>query len=320
MVEYHKPVLVKEVIRFLRADHALAIADATLGDGGHSQALLEAMPDRGRVLALDLDADAIARAKSRLASFSGRLTVYQGNFGRIEAILGEEWKGGLDGIIADLGVSRLQISDPAKGFMFSASGPLDMRMGADRSLSAENVVNDLSEIELGKIIKEYGEERDYKRISRAIVRKREQGRIDTTDKLAAIIRDVANPRFTIKTLARVFQAIRIFVNEEIDNLRAFLPQALRLLKPMGRLAIISYHSLEDRIVKEFMQREAFPCVCPPDLPVCVCGKKASLKIVGKLITPSEEEIADNPNARSAKLRIAEKLPPEMPLRNSGQMP
>ncbi len=307
LFEYHKPVLVQEVVRSLKANQALAIVDATLGDGGHSQALLEAMPDYGRVLATDVDAEAIDRAKSRLGKFSGRLTVYQRNFGKIEAILGKEWVGGIDGIIADLGVSRLQFSDPEKGFMFSASGPLSMKMGAGQRRSADGVVNELSESELAKIIREYGEEKDYKRISHAIVRRRDVGRINTTDELAAIVRKVANPRYAIKTLARVFQAIRIFVNAEIENLQAFLPQALRLLKPGGRLSVISYHSLEDRVVKEFMQREAFPCVCPPDLPVCVCGKKPSLKIVGKLIRPSEEEISDNPNARSARMRTAEKL-------------
>ena len=307
LIEYHKPVLVQEVVRSLKASQALVMVDATLGDGGHSQALLEAMPDSGHVLALDMDAEAIDRAKIRLASFADRFTAYQGNFGKIEAILGEEWVGAIDGVIADLGISRLQISDPEKGFMFSASGPLSMKMGADLPLSADTVVNEFSESELGRIIKEYGEERDYRRISRAIVRKRDQSRINTTEELASIIRKVANPRYTIKTLARVFQAIRVFVNAEIENLQAFLPQAIRLLKVGGRLAVISYHSLEDRTVKEFMRHEAFPCICPPDLPVCNCGKKPGMRIVSKLIKPNQEEIADNPNARSAKLRIAEKL-------------
>lgn len=306
-IDYHIPVLVQEVVRSLKAEEASIIIDATLGDGGHTQALLEAMPPSGRVVAFEMDSQAIDRARIRLAHFNERLTIFQSNFSKVGQVLTTAGVAKVDGLVADLGVSHLQISNPEKGFMFSASGPLRMKMSTEMPLDAEAIINDLGESELDGIIREFGEEREHKRITRAIVKERMQRRIRTTDELASIVRKVAHPRYTIKTLARVFQAIRISVNSEIENLQIFLPQAINLLRKNGIMAIISYHSLEDRAVKEFMHRQAFPCECPPDLPYCVCGKKPGLRIIGKLIKPGPEEIAANPNARSAKLRVVEKF-------------
>jgi len=306
-IDYHKSVLVSEVLTYLKAETAALIIDATLGDGGHSLALLEAMPDNGKVYGIDLDRDALARAKARLSRFGERFHVIEGNFGDLEALLQEHGVGQVDGVLADLGVSRLQITLADKGFTFSDSGPLTMTMSSETQVNAESVVNDLSEDELARVIWEFGEEREARRIARAIVSQRRLGRIETTGQLADIVRRTVRSRFAVKSLARVFQAIRIYVNREMENLEKFLPQALEVLRPGGRLAVISYHSLEDRKVKEFMQKQANPCECPPELPRCVCGKKPRLKIATKLIRPDEQEVAANPSARSAKMRVAEKL-------------
>ncbi|NOY59961.1 MAG: 16S rRNA (cytosine(1402)-N(4))-methyltransferase RsmH [Calditrichaeota bacterium] len=304
---YHKPVLVDHVVRSLEAAHAKVVFDATLGDGGYAEAILRAMPSSGKLYGIDRDPQALARARKRLAVFSDRFSAIEGNFADLEHIASKAGVEAADGIVADLGVSYLQISDPGRGFMFSKSGPLSMQMGQDAEFSAEDVVNTFSEKELARIIKMYGEERGAKRIARAIVARRNNNKIETTKELADIVRSVVSSRFAVKSLARVFQAIRIFVNKELDSLDLFLPQALQLLRKDGYLIVLSYHSLEDRKVKSFMHKEQHPCTCPPDLPVCVCGKKPRLQIIGKMIRPSSEEAARNPNSRSAKMRIARKL-------------
>jgi len=304
---YHKPVLVNYVVRSLEAVHANVVFDATLGDGGYAEAILQAMPSLGKLYGIDRDPQALARARKRLVVFGDRFSAIEGNFADLELIASRVGVEAVDGVVADLGVSYLQISDPGRGFMFSKSGPLSMQMGQDAELSAEDVVNTFSEKELAHILWNYGEERGAKRIARAIVARRNTKKIETTEELADIVRSVVNSRFAVKSLARVFQAIRIFVNKELESLDLFLPQALRLLKKNGYLVVLSYHSLEDRKVKRFMHREQNPCTCPPDLPVCVCGKKPRLQIIGKVIRPSSEEVARNPNSRSAKMRIARKL-------------
>ena len=291
----------------MKSAQAELIVDATLGDGGYALAILQAMPPTGRVIGIDRDREAIERAERRLASFGSRFKALRGNFRDLEKLLHSVGVDKVDGVVADLGLSTLQISDPARGFTFSQSGPLLMIMGDDADRTAEDVVNEYDESELARIIRTYGEERAAGRIARAIAARRREKRITTTDDLADIVRSVVGGRYAIKSLARVFQAIRIHINAELENLSAFLPQALEVLKPGGRMAVVSYHSLEDRMVKQFMQVEQNPCICPPELPMCVCGRKPRLMMIGKIIRPTPEEVNLNPSSRSAKLRIAEKV-------------
>jgi len=305
--EYHTSVLVRRVVAGLDAKNAGIICDTTLGDGGYALELLKVMPDDGVVIGIDRDPQAIARALERLDQFKDRLKVIKGNFKDVEEILMGLGIKEIDGIVADLGVSRLQISDPSRGFMFLKSGPLLMNMGDDSDVNAETIVNEYDGDELARIFWEFGEERASRKIAKAILKYRQNKRIETTDQLVNIIRGVVSSRYEIKTFARIFQALRIYINREIDNLKLFLPAALKCLKREGYMAVVSYHSLEDRIVKRFMREQADPCICPKDIPRCVCGKKPTLKIIGKMITADEEEIRLNPSSRSGKLRIARKI-------------
>lgn len=305
--EYHIPVLLNNVVSALNASRARLIVDVTLGDGGYSEAILENMPPAGKVVGVDRDLRAIERATERLGSFSDRFRAICGNFSQLEEMLEDERVGPVDGVVADLGISTLQITDPNRGFMFSKSGPLSMQMGIDSDTSAEFVVNEFSEEELAHMFFRYGEEKSSRKIARAIVKFRSSKRITSTEQLANIVDSVIGGKFAIKSKARIFQAIRIYVNKELESLEEFLPQAVRVLKSGGRLCVVSYHSLEDRIVKQFIAQAVRPCICPPDLPMCVCGKVPSLRKVGKMITPSIFEVSENSNSRSAKLRVAEKL-------------
>jgi 16S rRNA (cytosine1402-N4)-methyltransferase len=298
---------VKEVVAALKAKTATVIMDVTLGDGGHSLALLKAMREDARVLGMDQDEEAINRAQARLAGYGSRFRAIQGNFSNLASHVATQGVKEVDGILADLGVSYLQLNEARKGFSFMTSGPLDMRMNKNLDMTAETALNELSENELADIIRAYGEERQTKQIVRAIVSHRKISRIKTTDQLTSIVQNAIRQKDTVKTLARVFQALRIFINKELDNLQQFLPQAVSLLKSSGRLVIISYHSLEDRIVKDFFRKEADPCICPKDFPRCVCGLKPRLKIIGKLVRPSEDEISRIRTARSARMRVAEKV-------------
>ncbi len=307
MEGYHQPVLVREIVELLLAGQSTLICDVTAGDGGHMEAFLQAMPATGRVVGIDRDPQALQRLQQRLDRFRDRFQVVRGNFCDLQTILAPPGGGRFDAILADLGVSTLQISDPEKGFMFSADGPLAMQMDPASGLSAGTVVNDFDEQHLGGIIRTLGEERAWRRIARAIVRARSRGRILRTGQLADIVRRTVPGPHAVKSCARVFQSLRIFVNDELKNLDLFLPQALEMLRPGGRLAVISYHSLEDRRTKEFIREEAYPCICPPQLPMCCCGAVPRLKAVGKLIVPTAAEVAANPSARSARLRVAEKL-------------
>jgi len=281
--------------------------DATLGDGGYSLCMLERLPEGGRVYGIDRDKEALTRAQQRLLPFGERFQALQGNFGDIQQLLHQIGIFQVNGIVCDLGVSTLQISRPERGFMFSATGPLDMRMSPEEGVTAAQVINTLSEKELAQIILQYGEERQAKRIAAAIVRERSRAPLSTTSQLTEVVRRVVGERFVIKTLARVFQSFRIYVNNELGNLEKFLQQALELLVIGGRLVVVEYHSLESRLVKDFIRRQTHPCTCPTDLPFCVCGKKANVRIIHQLIKPSEEEVAQNPRARSARLRAVEKI-------------
>lgn len=305
--EYHIPVLLNQVLDSLKTSRARLIVDVTLGDGGYSEAILEAMPPNGVVVGIDRDKQAIGRATARLKRFENRFIAMHGNFSQLASLVNSARLGPVDGVVADLGVSTLQITDPERGFMFSRSGPLLMQMGINNQLNAEEVVNEYPEKELADIIFQYGEEKASRKIARKIVEERKKARIESTQQLADIVGFVVRGKFAVKSLARVFQAIRVYVNKELDSLKELLPQAKDVLGKGGRLSVVSYHSLEDRIVKRYIAAQENPCTCPPELPACVCLKQPTLKKVGKLIIPTQDEMEKNPNSRSAKLRIAEKL-------------
>jgi 16S rRNA (cytosine1402-N4)-methyltransferase len=305
--KYHIPVLLNEVVDALKTNRARLIVDVTLGDGGYSKAILDKLPSAGMVVGIDRDMRAIKRATKRLENYSDHIKVICGNFSQLKDLLENEEIGLVYGVVADLGISTLQITDPNRGFMFSKSGPLSMQMGGDSEISAEHVVNEFDEEELANIFYRYGEERASRKIASAIVKYRRQKYIATTSQLADVVGSVIGGKFKIKSQARIFQAIRIYVNKELECLEKFLPQAIKVLKSGGRLCVISYHSLEDRMVKQFISQAVKPCICPPDLPLCVCGKTPLLRKVGKMISPTQYEVDENPNSRSAKLRVAEKL-------------
>jgi len=319
MQTQHVPVMVEEVLKFLQPESGGCYVDGTLDGGGHTEAILERSAPDGRVLGIDADAQALARVKQRLPDFisNGRLVLVHGNFAELARIVNEAGFVSIQGVLLDLGFSSLQMDDPERGFSFSSDGPLDMRFDRSQGISAADLVNNASEQELADIFWRYGEETRSRSIVRRIVRERAQGRITRTSQLAQLVR-VAVPfkAGAIHPATRVFQALRIAVNGELEHLESALPQIVDVLstgsggkmsgKGGGRMVIIAFHSLEDRLVKEFMRREARDCICPPGLPVCVCGHKARLRILtSKPVTPTNSEVMANHRARSAKLRAAE---------------
>ena len=283
--------------------------DATLGGGGHTLALLKAAGPDARVIAIDRDDEAISRARTLLEEYGDRVVIVRENFRNIKDMLKSLGIDGVDGIAADIGLSSIQLDDPERGFSFRFDAPLDMRMDTRGDKTAFELVNELSAKELEEIFRYYGEERFSRRIARAIVRRREESQIKTTAELKAIITTNVPPFKTkIDPATRVFQALRIAVNDELESLREFMEEAVYCLKPGGRLAVISFHSLEDRIVKKSFNHMAKDCICPPRIPACVCEHRSIVRVVTKKgVTPSEEEVRDNPRARSARLRAAEKL-------------
>ncbi len=307
----HVPVLCKELIEGLDIKPRGTYVDGTLGGGGHSEAIIRRLTSEGLLVGIDRDADAIKAASQRLLKAACRTEFVQANYSDIKAVLAQLGIAAIDGAILDLGVSSFQLDNPERGFSYMHDAPLDMRMDAGAGLSAEDVVNEYSEQELARIIKDYGEERWAARIAKFIAEARKRERIDGTFKLVDIIkravphsarRDGPHPA------KRTFQAIRIEVNDELGHLRAALSDFMDALAPGGRLAVISFHSLEDRIVKESFAKRLNPCTCPPELPVCVCGKTADIRrITRKPVEAGEAELTENPRARSAKLRIIEKL-------------
>ena len=304
----HAPVLLGEALKALAVREAGSYLDATLGRGGHSAAILERLGEAGRLLAVDRDPEAI-RAGQRRFGGDSRVSIVRGNFaelGRIAAQAG--FAAGFDGMLLDVGVSSPQLDDPARGFSFMRDGPLDMRMDPDAGLSASDWLAGVTERDLARVLREYGEERHAKRIARAIVQARAEAPIATTGRLAEVIAAAVPGREPGKHPAtRSFQAIRIFINDELDALDAALEQSLALLKPGGRLCVISFHSLEDRRVKRFIRRrseEAEPWRGLPDVPA---HARPLLHPVGKAVHASEAEIAANPRARSAVLRAAERV-------------
>ncbi len=280
--------------------------DGTLGGGGHAEAILEASSPAGRLIGLDRDPAAIEEARRRLARFGNRVELHNANFAEVDRTPGLE-RGMLDGALLDLGVSSAQIDDKARGFSYRQDAPLDMRMGP----RGEPVREWLSRAELSEIqrvLREYGEERHAHRIARVIVRERERAPIDTTSRLRQVVESaVPASGHPLKSVARVFQALRILVNDELGALASGLELSVAALRPGGRLVVIAYHSLEDRMVKLTFRELASDCVCPPDFPVCRCDKRSEVDVVTKRpIVPSAREIEANPRARSARLRAAEK--------------
>jgi 16S rRNA (cytosine1402-N4)-methyltransferase len=303
----HEPVLFNEIIEYLRpAVEDGVLVDATVGLGGHAEGLLERYP-RSRLIAIDRDPRALERSRERLARFEQRVTFTQGRHEQLIEILRQSGATAISGLLADLGVSSMQLDDASRGFSFRFEGPLDMRMGPD-SRSAADLVNTLDVEELARIIREYGEEPSAWKIANAIVAARTEAPIETTTRLAQVIRSVKKSRpHDIDPSTLTFQALRIAANDELIGLDRFVDDAASVLEPGARLAIISFHSLEDRIVKRAMRRLEGECTCPPALPVCGCGAKEVVNLLtGRPVTASEEEIQRNPRSRSAKLRVAEK--------------
>jgi 16S rRNA (cytosine1402-N4)-methyltransferase len=302
--EQHIPALVREATDLLVTGADGVYIDATLGTGGHTAYMMENIPGSFRVIGLDQDTRAIEEARRFLAPHSDRIQFVHGNFRDIQDLVGVE---SCRGIIADLGLSFLQLSDTDRGFSYQQNAPLDMSMGLG-ARSVTELIATAGEREISEIIKEYGEERRHRSIAREICRSSSEAPLTTTGELRAAVERAASPHGLMATLSRVFQAFRIWANDEMGALEDFLPQAAGLLEPGGRIVVISYHSLEDRIVKQFFKLEQAGCVCPPDLPECRCEKEKRLKILTRRpIRPSEEEIRVNRRARSAKLRAAERI-------------
>jgi 16S rRNA (cytosine1402-N4)-methyltransferase len=301
----HRPVLYQETIEYMAPKSPGLYLDCTAGAGGHSEGILQASSPKGLLLALDLDPLAISLTKSRLAPFGERATIVQASYIDAARILQQIGWSALDGILMDLGVSSMQLDQQDRGFSFRYDAPLDMRFNPDKGPSAADLLNSLSEKDLADLIWRYGEERFSRRIARKIVENRP---LKTTFQLAELVRSASGAsKGKIDPATRTFQAIRIAVNDELNVIEKAIPSLIALLKPKGRLAIISFHSLEDRLVKQAFKRESIDCLCPPEQLLCTCGHKASVKILtNKPITASEEEIEGNPRARSAKLRVLEK--------------
>ena len=306
----HRPVLSQEIVHLLGLRPGGVVVDGTVGLGGHAEALLQAEPEV-TVIGIDRDEEALRHAANRLSPFKERVRLIHGNYrdlGEHLDVLGIDT---ITGFLLDLGLSSLQLDTANRGFSFRYDGPLDMRMDATEEVTAAELVNHSSEEELVRILRNYGEERFARRIVRAIFAARTKGQIETTGRLAEIVHSAIPRKFHPKVLhpaTRTFQALRIAVNEELSNLKEGLEAGFQAIAPGGVIAVISFHSLEDRIVKEFFRYKALSCTCPPDFPVCVCDKKVEMEILTrKPIRPSSEEVAKNPRARSAKLRAARKF-------------
>jgi len=302
----HIPVLLEETIKALAVQPGGRYIDCTLGGGGHAAAILDHSSPGGQLLGIDADPEAIKIAQARLEAYGGSTLLVNENFVNLQAICFKHDFLPVNGILFDLGLSSLQLNSNGHGFSFQHEAPLDMRLNPSQEVTAADILNTLPENELEHLIRVYGEERYSHRIAHHIVKARP---ITTTIQLARMIEQaVSGKRGRIHPATRTFQALRIAVNRELEHLEAALKQAINLLGFEGRLVVISYHSLEDRIVKQFMQRESRGCICPPGTPTCICGHTASLRLIKKkAIAPSLAEVQKNPRSRSAKLRVAERL-------------
>lgn len=307
-MDEHVPVLFDEMLRFLQPQPGGKYIDGTVGAGGHSAGLLDKSAPDGRVLAFDRDEEALAFSRQRLADYEHRITFVHESYARMQEVAARYGFEKVDGILLDLGLSSRQLDDAQRGFSFMSEGPLDMRFDRSRGETAADLVNNLESETLADIFWRYGEERHSRRYARAIVEERP---ISTTAELADLIERVAPHhvrRKRIHPATQVFQALRIAVNRELDELETGLPAAIELLRPGGRVAVISFHSLEDRYVKQLFRDLSKDCVCPPRQPICTCDAQAVVRVITKkVVRPSDEEVEQNPRSRSARLRVAEKL-------------
>lgn len=326
----HVPVLLEEVLEFLRCLPSGTFVDCTVGLGGHARAILERIRPSGGLIAIDADTEALREARRNLAAWKEKVTCVQASYRRLTETLQRLGVRDVAGILLDLGMSSAQVESPSRGFSFSRRGPLDMRYDRRQPLTAADIVNRYPEKDLVKILREFGEEKAAKRIAAAIVRRREQLPLSTTDELAELVASVARPRRRgfhhwdagetpalqarprparggIHPATKTFQALRVAVNDELGALSEALPQAIEVLRPGGRLIVLSYHSLEDRIVKQTFRGFEKGCVCPPSFPVCRCGRVSEVEVLTrKPMRPSEEEIRRNPRSRSARMRVCER--------------
>jgi 16S rRNA (cytosine1402-N4)-methyltransferase len=302
----HKPVLYQEILDVLRPHAGGIYVDGTVGAGGHAWGILEASSPDGKLIGFDLDPQALAIAREKLAPFGDRFVLVHASYTKMSAQLDALGVDSVDGILLDLGLSSMQLAAADRGFSFQEDGPLDMRFDPEAHTSAADLVNHLPESDLADLIYQYGEERYARRIAAALVAARP---LDTTVELAELVaKAVPDGRKRIHPATRTFQALRIAVNDELASVEAALPQAVDALKAGGRLAVIAFHSLEDRIVKRYFRRQSGDCICPPESPICTCEHQATIKeVTRKPIRPTEAETRSNPRARSARLRVAEKL-------------
>lgn len=306
----HIPVLKEEMVNYLLTDLSGIYVDCTLGAGGHAEALLQAISPQGKLIGIDCDQRAIANFRRRVAHWPSKVALFHSRYALLGDLLASQGISQVDGVLFDLGLASFQIDEPQRGFSYLHDGPLDMRLDSSQAITAKFVVNEYDQEKLARMIRDYGQERSWRRVARAIVRVREKNPIQTTLQLADIVRGVVPGPLAIKSLSRVFQAIRIEVNDELEELRAGLEAAVGLLKLRGRLVVICYQSLEDRMVKELFARLSGLCQCPQGLPKCVCGARKILKVLTrKAVRPTVQEIERNPRARSARLRAAEKIDP-----------
>ncbi len=309
---WHEPIMVEQVLELLQVEPGKVYCDGTLGGGGHSERILQASAPDGRLVGIDQDPAALARSRQVLAAHGDRVTLTHGNFADVVEILTALGMAPVDGLLVDLGVSSHQLDTADRGFSFRKDGPLDMRMDTTGGQQAREFIEQSSEAELAWVIQSYGEERASRRVARAIKQAQEQGGLEGTADLARVVRDAVPARDRrgkrIHPATRTFQALRMAVNQELDALERFLQSFDKVLRPGGRVAVIAFHSLEDRAVKRRFASMANPCTCPPGLPVCGCGLEPAVSLITrKPVRPDDQEVAENPRARSARLRAVEVL-------------
>ena len=305
-MSFHIPVLLKESIDYLVTKKDGIYFDGTAGFGGHTEEILKKINDNGKLIATDKDSRAFEYCKEKFGS-DKRFSIYKTSFTDIDSISKIEFVDGFDGIFADLGVSSFQLDSVEAGFTFREDAVLDLRMNIEKGITASDLLNKFSQEEIAKILFEYGEEKNARTIAKYIIKYRELEKFSRTSQLRKIIEQITPQRFHTKTLSRVFQALRIFVNNELEELKIFLDKSVTLLKPGSRIVVLTYHSLEDRIVKEKIRYESLDCICPPGTPICICKKEQRLKKITKALTPTEVEIKNNKRSRSAKMRVAERV-------------
>lgn len=304
---YHTPVLLDETVDYLVTDRSGVYFEGTIGFGGHTKKILSKLTKSAKYIGTDKDSTAYDHCRT-LFKDDNRVKLYNTSFTNILNISRIEFIEKYDGIFADLGVSSFQLDNKDSGFTYRENSPLDLRMDKSKGYPASFVVNTFKEEEIANIIYKYGEERNSRSIAKRIIEHRKVNKIETTEQLRKIVEEITPSRVVNKSLSRIFQALRIFVNDELNELEDFLEKSLSVLKVGGRIVIITFHSLEDRIVKEFFKQQTLTCVCPPEFPICVCDTTPSLKILTKKpVVPTDEEIDENSRSRSAKLRVAEKI-------------